>query len=180
MGSSLKGKVAIITGSTSGIGLGLAQALAAEGADILLNGFGDAAEIDRLRKRLSAKHGVRVSSAHGIKGQLAYSATKAGLHGVVGTLMKEAIYHGVRCLVVHPGFTDTAMVRALGEEYINTKIVPQTWLKRLIRPEEIGNAVVFMAADPAVSGDLIMDGGWHPAGRRLSRGVGRGKPEKNV
>ncbi len=37
----LKGKTALITGSTSGIGLGLARALAAQGANILLNGFGD-------------------------------------------------------------------------------------------------------------------------------------------
>ena len=56
MSHSLKDKVAIITGSTSGIGLGLAQSLAAEGADVMLNGFGDPAEIDRLRKSLSATH----------------------------------------------------------------------------------------------------------------------------
>ncbi len=56
----LKGKVAVVTGSTSGIGLGIATALAAQGADLLLNGFGDAAEIERLRTRLGAEHGVRV------------------------------------------------------------------------------------------------------------------------
>jgi 3-hydroxybutyrate dehydrogenase len=54
MSHSLTGKAAIITGSTSGIGLGLAQSLAAEGADIMLNGFGDPAEIDRLRRPISA------------------------------------------------------------------------------------------------------------------------------
>ena len=56
----MKGKTAIITGSTSGIGLGIADALAAQGADILLNGFGDAAEITRVRKLLATTHGVRV------------------------------------------------------------------------------------------------------------------------
>ena len=56
----MKGKTAIVTGSTSGIGLGIAQALAAQGADILLNGFGEAAEIEKLRKRLAAGYSVRV------------------------------------------------------------------------------------------------------------------------
>jgi len=56
----LKGKVALVTGSTSGIGLGIATAFAEQGADIVLNGFGDAAEIERLRAELAAKHGVKV------------------------------------------------------------------------------------------------------------------------
>ena len=55
----LQGKVALVTGSTSGIGLGIAQALAAAGADILLNGFGDPAAIESLRAGLAAEHGVR-------------------------------------------------------------------------------------------------------------------------
>ncbi|RAU22330.1 3-hydroxybutyrate dehydrogenase [Paramagnetospirillum kuznetsovii] len=56
----LKGKVAVVTGSTSGIGLGIARAMAAEGAKIMLNGFGDAAEIERLRSSLAAEFGVTV------------------------------------------------------------------------------------------------------------------------
>lgn len=56
----LKGKVALVTGSTSGIGLGIAQALAETGADIMLNGFGDAASIAKIVTDLSAAHGVRV------------------------------------------------------------------------------------------------------------------------
>jgi len=56
---TLRGKAAIITGSTSGIGLGIAEVLAAEGADIMLHGFGDAASIEAQRKRLGAR-GVKV------------------------------------------------------------------------------------------------------------------------
>jgi 3-hydroxybutyrate dehydrogenase len=56
----LKGKTALITGSTSGIGLGIAERFAAAGANIVLNGFGDAAEIERLRRDLGTKHKVSV------------------------------------------------------------------------------------------------------------------------
>ena len=58
--SSLKGKVAIVTGSTSGIGLAIAYAFAAEGCHIMLNGFGPADAIAREREGMAAKHGVRV------------------------------------------------------------------------------------------------------------------------
>ena len=56
---SLKGKVALVTGSTSGIGEGIAVALAAEGADIMLNGFGDPAMIETLRASLETRFGVK-------------------------------------------------------------------------------------------------------------------------
>ncbi len=54
----LKGRTAIVTGSTSGIGQGIATALAAAGCDIVLNGFGDPAEIETLRAGLADRHGV--------------------------------------------------------------------------------------------------------------------------
>jgi 3-hydroxybutyrate dehydrogenase len=57
---SLRDKVALVTGSTSGIGLGIASALAAAGADIMLNGFGDAGQIEQLRASMAAEHRVRV------------------------------------------------------------------------------------------------------------------------
>jgi 3-hydroxybutyrate dehydrogenase len=57
---ALAGKVALVTGSTSGIGLGIARALAAEGADLMLNGFGDPAGIEATRRELAQTHGVRV------------------------------------------------------------------------------------------------------------------------
>ena len=57
----LKGKTALVTGSTSGIALGLAEAMAKEGANVVLNGFGDAKEIATIRQRLEAAHGVKVT-----------------------------------------------------------------------------------------------------------------------
>ena len=58
---TLSGKTALVTGSTSGIGLGIARTLAAEGANVLLNGFGDAAEIDKLQQDLAKEFGVQVA-----------------------------------------------------------------------------------------------------------------------
>ena len=56
----LKGKVAIVTGSTSGIGLGIAKELARLGSDIVLNGFGEASEIEKIRNGIAREHDVRV------------------------------------------------------------------------------------------------------------------------
>ena len=102
-------------------------------------------------------------SSLGNKGQIAYAATKAGLEGAAATLTMEAVFHGVRCAVIHPGYTDTPMVRALGEEFIQQHIIPRTQLRRLIQPEEIADAICFMISNAAVSGSLWADAGWHPA-----------------
>jgi len=56
----LQDKTALVTGSTSGIGLGIARALASRGANVILNGFGDAQEIEGLRASIAAEHNVQV------------------------------------------------------------------------------------------------------------------------
>jgi 3-hydroxybutyrate dehydrogenase len=56
----LKGKTALVTGSTSGIGAAIADTLASQGANIILNGFGDAAQIEADRARMAQTHGVKV------------------------------------------------------------------------------------------------------------------------
>ncbi len=58
--TDLTGQVAVITGSTSGIGAAMAEALAANGAHVVLNGLGDAGEIEALRAKIAADHGVEV------------------------------------------------------------------------------------------------------------------------
>jgi 3-hydroxybutyrate dehydrogenase len=60
MSGQLKGRNAVVTGSTSGIGQAIAEAYAREGANVMLNGFGDAARIESLRAGLAKQHGVRI------------------------------------------------------------------------------------------------------------------------
>jgi len=100
-------------------------------------------------------------SSQGNRGQISYASAKAGLEGAAATIMKEAVFYGVRCGLIHPGFTDTPMVRAMGDDYISKHILPFTQLSRLIRPEEIADAICFMLANSAVSGELWADAGWH-------------------
>lgn len=57
--ANLKGKVALVTGSTSGIGLGIVHILAGQGCNIVMNGFGDAAEIEKTRADTEQKFGVK-------------------------------------------------------------------------------------------------------------------------
>jgi 3-hydroxybutyrate dehydrogenase len=57
----LEGETAVVTGSTSGIGLGIARALAQRGANVVLNGFGDAGEVEIVRAALAMEHDVEVT-----------------------------------------------------------------------------------------------------------------------
>jgi 3-hydroxybutyrate dehydrogenase len=90
----IKGKSVVITGSTSGIGLGIARKFAASGANVMLNGFGDAHEIEALRYGLAEEFGVSVAyspadvtSADAIA-QMLQAAGKA--HGGVDILVNNA------------------------------------------------------------------------------------------
>jgi 3-hydroxybutyrate dehydrogenase len=75
----LEGKVALVTGSTSGIGLAMAKALAAEGARLMINGFGDAADIERECAELGAIHdGADMSKPTEIEAMMKRCAKELG------------------------------------------------------------------------------------------------------
>jgi len=98
-------------------------------------------------------------SSRGNRGQLSYSASKAGISAVAATLSKEAIYFGIRCGLIHPGYTDTPMLRSMGDDYLAKHVVPQMHLRRLVRPQEIADAICFLIANEAVGASLWVDGG---------------------
>ncbi len=104
----LKGKSALITGSTSGIGLGIAQALAAQGCGIMMNGFGDAAAIERKRAEMAQTHGVAVC----------YNGADMSVPAEIGSLVADtaARLGGVDILVNCAGIQHTAAVEEFPPE----------------------------------------------------------------
>lgn len=104
----LSGKSAIITGSTSGIGLGVATELAAEGAHITLNGFGDAAAIEEIRASLAAQHGVEVR----------YDGADLSKAAEVARLVEDSVsaFGGVDILVNNAGIQHVAAIEEFPAE----------------------------------------------------------------
>src|ERR1041385_4329391 len=104
----LQGKAAIVTGSTSGIGLGIATALAAEGCAIMLNGFGDAGMIDGLKRDLAARHGIKVGYS------AADMSKPAQIREMVGQASREL--GTVDILVNNAGIQHVAPVEAFPDD----------------------------------------------------------------
>ena len=104
----LKGRSAIVTGSTSGIGLGIARSLAAERANLMLNGFGEPAEIERLREGLASEFGVKVAFSG------ADISRPEQIHDMVRYATKE--FGGVDILVNNAGIQHTAPIDSFPAE----------------------------------------------------------------
>src|SRR5690606_4707000 len=98
----LKNKKAVVTGSTSGIGLAIARQLARNGADVVINGFGDAAEIERTRAAIESEYGVR---AHYLNADLSKGEeTRQFIEEAVKVL------GGIDILVNNAGIQHTALI----------------------------------------------------------------------
>ena len=121
---SLKGKAALVTGSTSGIGHGIASALAAEGADIMLNGFGDAAQIEALRAGMAAQYGVRVAySGADISSPEQIAAMVADTEAKLGSLDILVNNAGIQFVANVEDFPD----RALGRDHRHQPLGRVPW-----------------------------------------------------
>ena len=112
---------------------------------------------------------ISISSINGQKGQMGqvnYSTAKAGVIGFTKALAQENASKGITVNVVAPGYIATEMVKAVPEEVLKTKILPQIPVGRLGEAEEIAAAVVYLAGDRAgfITGStLSVNGGQHMA-----------------
>ncbi len=108
---------------------------------------------------------ISIASINGQKGQIGqvnYSAAKAGLLGFTKAVAQENAAKGITVNAVAPGYIGTEMVRAVPQEILETKIIPQIPVGRLGEPEEVGRCVVFLASDEAafITGStLTVNGG---------------------
>jgi 3-hydroxybutyrate dehydrogenase len=108
MEKPLQGKSALITGSTSGLGKGIAEALAAQGCNVMLTGFGDAAEIEALRKELEATHGIKAAFHH------ADLANPAEIRELTAQAISQ--FGAIDILVNNAGFQHVAPIEEFPEE----------------------------------------------------------------
>ncbi|CAB4862136.1 MAG: SDR family oxidoreductase [Actinobacteria bacterium] len=119
-----------------------------------------------LRSMLKAKRGriIFISSVVGLMGsagQVNYSAAKAGLVGAARSLAREVGSRGITVNVIAPGFVETDMTAALGEER-KAEILGAVPLGRYAQPAEVAGVVEFLAGDAAayITGAVIpVDGG---------------------
>lgn len=95
---------------------------------------------------------INISSINGQKGQMGqanYSAAKAGDIGFIKAVAQESALKGITVNSIAPGYIGTEMVRAIPQDILDSKIIPQIPVGRLGEPEEIARCVLFLASDEA-------------------------------
>jgi len=149
----LEGRVSLITGSSSGIGLGIARALAAAGSVVMLNGLGKPEEIGETQSTIASEFGVKVRTK---------------------IIALETADANITCNAICPGYVYTPLVEAQidgqakshgiqREQVIRDVLLAQQPNKRFATVEELGALSVFLASDAAASitgTALPVDGGW--------------------
>ncbi len=97
----------------------------------------------------------------GLRGQVAYSASKAGLLGMVKTLAAENVHRGITANAVLPGMVATEKVKAMPDEVLE-RLMPLLPSGRMVDPPEVAAAVAYLCSDEAaqVTGqEIAVDGG---------------------
>ena len=171
----LKGKVALITGGNGGIGLGMAEALAQAGADVVIWGSNAeknlAAEVMAVNLdgvfwtfREACKHMKEranrgdpggslvvtssVSAVHGAPRNQAYAATKGAVIPMIRGIAVEYARYGVRANAILPGWIATDMTAgAQQNETFNAKAIGRVPMRRWGEPEDFGGIAVYLASD---------------------------------
>ena len=165
----LKGRTALVTGSTSGIGLGIATRLAAEGANIVLNGFGERAEIERRSTELKTRYRVNVT----------YDAADMTKPAAIAAMLGKAIaqFGAVDVLVNNAGIQHVAPVDEfplekwdaiiainLSPSFLKRDVLLAAQpTKRFVGVEEVAGLTAFLCSQEAASitgAVLPIDGGW--------------------
>ncbi|WP_321948468.1 beta-ketoacyl-ACP reductase [Paraburkholderia sp. J10-1] len=105
-----------------------------------------------------------VNGSRGAFGQTNYAAAKAGIHGFTMSLALEVAKRGITVNTVSPGYLATAMVEAVPQDVMDTRILPQIPVGRLGRPEEVASLVAYLCSDDGafVTGaNFAVNGGMH-------------------
>jgi len=161
-----RGKVAVIIGGTSAIGLATAKMLLDGGARVLVTGRSQAGP-NSAQKELGKDAIVVSSDARSLPGNAAYGAAKASVRSFARTLAAELLPREIRVNAVTPGPIDTPIIGKVftgkGEAaQIREKMIGMVPMKRWGTSEEIAKAVLFLAFDATFTtgAEFPVDGGW--------------------